>query len=44
MHLKTHNYAIDEITKKRTLSKDSKKSMSSFSHQRNLNIVQIVNN
>ncbi len=31
MHLKTNNYLIDEITKKRTLSKISKRNMSSFS-------------
>ncbi len=31
MHLKTSNYAIDEVTEKRTLLKDSKKNMSSFS-------------
>jgi hypothetical protein len=43
MHLKTNNYAIDEITEKRTLSKDSRRSMSSLLRQRSVNIVQIVN-
>ncbi len=43
MHLKINNYAIDEISKKRTLSKDSKKNMLSFSRQRNVNVVQIIN-
>jgi hypothetical protein len=43
MHLKTNNYAIDEITKKRTLSKDLRISMLSFSRQRSVNIVQIAN-
>jgi hypothetical protein len=42
MHLKTNNYAINEITKKRTLSKSSKRSMSSLSHQRSVSIVQIA--
>jgi hypothetical protein len=42
MHLKTNNYAINEITEKRTLSKNSKRSMSSSSRQRSVNIVQIV--
>ncbi len=44
MHLKISNYAINEITEKRTFSKDSKKSMSSSSRQRSVNIVQIANN
>jgi hypothetical protein len=44
MHLKTNNYAINEITKKRTLSKNSRKSMSSSSRQQNVSIVQIANN
>jgi hypothetical protein len=44
MHLKTNNYAVNEVTEKRTLSKNSKKSMSSSSRQRNVSIVQIVNN
>jgi hypothetical protein len=43
MHLKTNNYAINEVTKKRTLSKNSRKSMSSSSRQRNVSIVQIAN-
>jgi hypothetical protein len=42
MHLKINNYAINEITEKRTFSKDSKRSMSSSSRQRRVNIVQIV--
>jgi hypothetical protein len=42
MHLKTNNYAINEIIEKRTLSKHSKKSMSSSSRQRSVSIVQIV--
>jgi hypothetical protein len=44
MHLKTNNYAINEITEKRTLSKDSRRSMSSSSRQRNVSIVQIASN
>jgi pimeloyl-CoA synthetase len=44
MHLKINNYAINEITEKRTFSKNSKKSISSSSRQRNVNIVQIVSN
>jgi hypothetical protein len=43
MHLKINNYAINEIIKKRTLSKNSKKSISSSSRQRSVSIVQIVN-
>jgi hypothetical protein len=43
MHLKTNNYAVNEITEKRTLSKDSKRSMSSSSRQRSVSIVQIAN-
>jgi hypothetical protein len=43
MHLKINNYAIDEITEKRTFSKDSKKSMSSFLRQRSVNVVQVIN-
>jgi hypothetical protein len=43
MHLKTNNYAINEVTKKRTLSKNSKRSMSSSSRQRSVSIVQIAN-
>jgi hypothetical protein len=42
LHLKTNNYAIDEITEKRTLSKDRKRSMSSFSRQRSVNVVQVI--
>jgi hypothetical protein len=42
MHLKTNNYAVDEVTEKRTLSKNSKKIMSSSSRQRSVSIVQIV--
>jgi hypothetical protein len=42
MHLKTNNYAVNEITEKRTLSKSSKKSMSSSSRQRSVSLVQIV--
>jgi hypothetical protein len=44
MHLKTNNYEINEITKKRTLSKNSRRSMSSSSRQRSVSIVQIANN
>jgi hypothetical protein len=44
MHLKTNNYAINKITRKRTLSKDSKRNMSSLSRQRNVNNVQIISN
>jgi hypothetical protein len=44
MHLKTNNYAVNEITEKRTFSKDSRRSMSSSSRQRSVNIVQIVSN
>jgi hypothetical protein len=43
MHLKINNYAVNEVTKKRTLSKNSKRSMSSSSRQRSVNIVQIAN-
>jgi hypothetical protein len=43
MHLKTNNYAINEVTEKRTFSKNSKRSMSSSSRQRSVSIVQIVN-
>jgi hypothetical protein len=42
MHLKTSNYAIDEIIEKRTFSKNSKRSMSSLSRQRSVNVVQII--
>ncbi len=42
MHLKTNNYAVDEVTEKRTLSKNSKRSMSSSSRQRSVSIVQIA--
>ncbi len=44
MHLKTDNYAVNEVTKKRTLSKSSKRSMSSLSRQRSVSIVQNVSN
>jgi hypothetical protein len=43
MHLKINNYAVNEITEKRTLLKNSKKSISSSLRQRSVNIVQIVN-
>jgi hypothetical protein len=42
MHLKINNYAINEITEKRTLLKDLKKNISSSSCQRSVNIVQIA--
>jgi hypothetical protein len=42
MHLKTNNYAVNEITEKRTFSKNSKRNMSSSSSQRSINIVQIA--
>jgi hypothetical protein len=42
MHLKINNYAINEVTEKRTFSKNSKRNMSSSSRQRNVNIVQIA--
>jgi hypothetical protein len=42
MHLKTNNYAVNEITEKRTLSKNSRRSMSSSSRQRSVSIVQIA--
>ncbi len=42
MHLKTNNYAVDEVTEKRTLLKDSRRSMSSFSRQRSVSVVQII--
>jgi hypothetical protein len=42
MHLKTNNYAINEVTEKRTLSKNSRRSMSSSSHQQSVSIVQIA--
>jgi hypothetical protein len=44
MHLKINNYVIDEIIEKRTLSKDSKRNMSSFSRQRSVSVMQVVNN
>jgi hypothetical protein len=43
MHLKTDNYAVNEVTEKRTLSKSSRRSMSSSSRQRSVSIVQIAN-
>jgi hypothetical protein len=43
MHLKINNYVIDEVTEKRTLSKDSKRSMSSLSRQRSVSVVQVIN-
>jgi hypothetical protein len=43
MHLKINNYAINEVTEKRTFSKNSRRSMSSSSRQRSVNIVQIAN-
>jgi hypothetical protein len=43
MHLKTDNYAVNEITEKQTLSKSSRRSMSSSSRQRSVSIVQIAN-
>jgi hypothetical protein len=42
MHLKTNNYAVDEITEKRTLSKNSKRNMSSFLRQRSVDVVQVI--
>ncbi len=43
MHLKINNYAVNEITEKRTLSKDSRRSMSSSSRQQSVSVVQIIN-
>lgn len=44
MHLKTKNYSVNEITEKRTLSQNLNRSMSSFSRQRNVSVVQMSNN
>ncbi len=41
MHLKTKNYSMNEIIDKRTLLQSFKRSMSSFSRQRSVNLVQM---
>ncbi len=43
MHLKIENYIINEITKKRTLFQNSKRSMSSFFRQRFVSVMQMIN-
>jgi hypothetical protein len=42
MHLKIENYTINEITKKRTLSQNSERSMSSSFRQRSVSVVQMI--
>jgi hypothetical protein len=44
MHLKTKNYSMNEIIDKRTLSQNLERSMSSFSRQRSVNVVQMFSN
>ncbi len=44
MHLKIDKYAMNEMTKKRTLLQKSWKNMSSSSCQRSINVMQIINN
>jgi hypothetical protein len=41
MHLKMRNYSVNEIIDKRTLSQSLERSMSSSSHQHNVNVVQM---
>jgi hypothetical protein len=44
MHLKIENNTINEIIKKRTLSQNSKRNMSSSFRQRFVNVMQIISN
>jgi hypothetical protein len=43
MHLKIDKYAMNEITKKRTLSQRSRRNMSSSLRQRSVSVIQIIN-
>ncbi len=42
MYLKTNNYAVNEVTEKRTLSQKSERSMSSSSRQRSVSVMRIA--
>jgi GTPase Era involved in 16S rRNA processing len=44
MHLKTRNYSMNEIIDKQTLSQNLERSMSSFSRQRSVSVVQMLSN